>query len=176
MKLLPVPIDALKKRARWASLGAPRYLMRDAEQEAWIGIMQALERYDGRIRFDSWAARRANGAVIDFLRREDILSRNDRKRVQRGEADAPARVTIDECWMRPTPADQEEKTLCAELWRAVDTLPPAQRLLIEIMLTRGLSAPAAGKLLKIGHQAAWRRYYHALHTLQERFVPEKKAA
>jgi RNA polymerase sigma factor (sigma-70 family) len=63
----------------------PSYLLEDARQEAYIGIIKASNNYDGRCKFRTFAEFRARGAVSDYLRREDFVKRAGRDKIKAGE-------------------------------------------------------------------------------------------
>jgi RNA polymerase sigma factor for flagellar operon FliA len=66
---------------RAASVGIE---LQDLEQEAYIGLIQAAQRFDPArgIAFRSYAQPRITGAVLDSLRREDILPEDRRREVR----------------------------------------------------------------------------------------------
>jgi RNA polymerase sigma factor (sigma-70 family) len=80
--------EALRKAVDWGSRTAmPADLREDARQEAWIGVLDAVSRFHPEMAaLRTFAVRRARGAVLDFLRREDPLSRLHRRQIKRGEA------------------------------------------------------------------------------------------
>lgn len=53
----------------------------DIKQAGFIGLIDAIRRYDNRedVKFESFAAHRIKGAMLDELRSNDWLSRGDRK-------------------------------------------------------------------------------------------------
>ena len=59
--------------------------VRDLIDEGWLGLLDAKSRYDPKINdnFKAYASIRIKGAILDYLRGEDILSRTERK-IQRG--------------------------------------------------------------------------------------------
>jgi DNA-directed RNA polymerase specialized sigma subunit len=70
----------------------------DFMQEAWIRALSVAQRFDpGRgVSLRSFAAPAVHGAIRDFLRKIDPLSRGDRDRVKRGELIAPTFVRLSE--------------------------------------------------------------------------------
>lgn len=66
----------------------PFELQEDARQEAWLGVLEALPRYDSSRGYNvnTFVHQRALGAVKDFLRREDPATRTHRRLIKLGEA------------------------------------------------------------------------------------------
>lgn len=91
----------------------PRHLHEDLVQSAWLGAIHAVRRYDPtrNVALHTFADRRVAGEVRDFLRREDWLSREHRKRVIKGLEAPPDKLEIDaseanrELLQAPAPAD-----------------------------------------------------------------------
>lgn len=59
----------------------------DMISEGIFGLMDAIDRYDTRrnVKFETYASLRIRGAVLDKLRKMDVLSRNSRERVRQIE-------------------------------------------------------------------------------------------
>ena len=81
----------------------PPDLLEDARQEAWIGVLEATQRYNGSTKIRTFASHRCSGRIKDFMRREDPLTRGQRKKVQAGEAEpvqilSTSLLTDHECW------------------------------------------------------------------------------
>ncbi len=70
-----------------STMRIPPELKPDAIQCGYVGLLQAAERFDpdAGAQFRTFAERRIRGAIQDFLRDSDSLSRRHRKAVQRGE-------------------------------------------------------------------------------------------
>lgn len=64
---------------------------RDVRQAIYLAICESWERFDPvqGVEFETFVDRRVRGAIADYARRQDTLSREDRKRVQRGEMAPP---------------------------------------------------------------------------------------
>lgn len=64
----------------------------DLVQEARLGLMDAAQRFDETkgASFPTFASYRIQGALKDYCRSQDFLSRRDRERVSRGDAEANA--------------------------------------------------------------------------------------
>ena len=85
---------------RYVSRPVAEWIRKDARQEARIGLLEAASRYqEGRgASAVTWARQRCLGAVLDFIRREDPLTRVQRARVQSGEDLPPDKVELDVIW------------------------------------------------------------------------------
>src|SRR5262249_72780 len=72
-----------------------RALRGGCEAAALVGLWTACRRFDAArgIKFKTHAVRHVRGAVIDWLRKVDHLSRTDRRRVRRGEF-VPVQVSM----------------------------------------------------------------------------------
>lgn len=59
----------------------------DLWQVAWMGAIQAVDKFqeDRNVKLSSFADRRVKGAILDYLREIDPLSRSHRKKVKAGE-------------------------------------------------------------------------------------------
>jgi RNA polymerase sigma factor FliA len=77
----------------------------DVLQVAMMGLVEAIHRYDPArgVLFRSFALRRIKGAVLDLLRRADVLSRRDREEWTRIQAAISAHLAEHGCM----PADEE---------------------------------------------------------------------
>jgi len=130
-----IDLSGLGRRVEWAARCAPPSLRADAQQEAWLRIVQAAGRYDGRILAKTFFTHQANGAVKDFLRREDPLTRRQRAKVNSGADSAPVRVGTSaiarSCASR---AVQDDLVALRELREAVERLEGLERIAIDSML------------------------------------------
>ncbi len=63
--------------------------VRDLEGAAWLGAIHAVDHYDGsrRVTLECFARLRIQGAMLDYLRDMDHLSRDHRAAIRRGELD-----------------------------------------------------------------------------------------
>lgn len=117
--------------------GVPAEFHQDAVQEAWLGIVQASRRFrpaDG-VEFRSYAAPRARGQILDFMRRNDWLTRNHRRAIKRGEA-TQVSFEDDSCLERlGVQPLQHRRAVANEIIAAFAMLDPAYR---EVMHRRYL--------------------------------------
>ena len=87
-------VALLMARAR-----VPASLYPDAKQAVYLALVLAWERFDPArgLQFTTYAGWKIRGAIYDWMRREDPLTRSDRKRVKRGDMPAPeCDLTVDQ--------------------------------------------------------------------------------
>lgn len=86
----------------------------DLRSEARLALLQAVKRFDPArgVPFGAYARRRISGAVLDFLRRIDPLSRRDRAAVTAGSLTWDE-VSLDEA--RDAPAVAQSEARAADL-------------------------------------------------------------
>ncbi len=83
--------DRVHAIARAISRRAPEEA-EDLLQEGLLGAWQAIPRYNGRVgTLAGWCSLRARGAMHDYLRRVDPLTRQHREAIQAGRA-LPIRI------------------------------------------------------------------------------------
>lgn len=70
----------------------------DLESAASMGLLQAVERFDlsRGWKFTTFSPQRIKGAILDYLRDSDFLSRSHRAAITRGEVPAVHKRSIDE--------------------------------------------------------------------------------
>jgi len=120
----------------------------DLANAGMIGLIQAVDRFDQTrgLKFKTYAQHRIWGAMQDFLRDEDPLSRTERRRI-RASAPAisatgcgipPATVSLDQIPVRrlASPA-QPEFTLRSEVREARRCLSPRENRVIELLYDSG---------------------------------------
>ena len=75
---------ARKKYARLPQAATDSIELQDLEQEAYVGLIQAVQHFDPArgIAFHSYARPRITGAILDSLRRADILPQDKRRDVR----------------------------------------------------------------------------------------------
>ena len=104
-----------------------------------LGLVEAHRRYDARrgVPFHAFAATRIRGAMIDGLRREDPLTRDERARLRGDLGGAPSLqlVELDESAEEITPEERIDdafgrKEELAVLQRALGALPERERRVV----------------------------------------------
>ena len=78
----------------------PCIVLDDLVSAGMVGLIQAVDRFDSSRgpKFKTYAQHRIHGAMLDFLREEDPLSRTERRRVRESTAAglSPMTVSLDE--------------------------------------------------------------------------------
>lgn len=75
----------------------PWFTTEELTSEAWVGAIQAVDRFDPKLgyKLGTLANRRVLGALLDYLRRTDLASRHERKRLKATGEAGPVTVEID---------------------------------------------------------------------------------
>jgi RNA polymerase sigma factor for flagellar operon FliA len=77
----------------------PCIALDDLVSAGTVGLIQAVDRFDlaRGLKFRTYAQHRIHGAILDFLREEDPLSRTERRRIRDSATDrGPTTVSLDE--------------------------------------------------------------------------------
>jgi RNA polymerase sigma-70 factor, ECF subfamily len=126
----------------------------DAMQQAWVQAYRHLAAFQGSAAFSTWVVRIAVNEALQRLRR----------------AGPPTAVAAPEEEAMSATADPEERAGARELVRllerAVDDLPPHQRLVFVLREVEGLSTAEAADALGIAEDAAKVRLHRARLTLR----------
>lgn len=113
----------------------PMPLREDAKQAVYLALVVAWERFDpSRGRFNTYAEWKIRGAIYDWMRREDPLTRAARKQVKRGDLPNPdAGLSLDDiARIRPTlDRTPEDLAICHEVREWLDLLTDRQRYVIQ---------------------------------------------
>lgn len=135
----------------------PYELKPDAIQCGYVGLLQAAERFDlnAGFKFSTFAERRIRGAIQDFLRDSDTLSRSHRKAVQRGEVDQVRNVPLTLPLVRnlraaaqPMEHAIDHERARAWLHGAIETLPEQNKQAVRLALT-GLRCRPIGQAMGV---------------------------
>jgi RNA polymerase sigma factor (sigma-70 family) len=89
-------IDLVSRIAKRLRLRVPRCIsFDDLFSAGMVGMIQAVDRFDRArgLKFKSYAQHRIGGAMLDFLREADPLSRAERRRVRESDIGATCRRT-----------------------------------------------------------------------------------
>jgi RNA polymerase sigma factor for flagellar operon FliA len=139
--LIVTHVELAKRVARHAACRVPAGAAREeAISAGLLGLVEAADRFDPSrgVPFDAFARRRVLGAVLDFLRAEDPLSRDDRKKRRSGQSNAaePEFVAFDdvaELLGGETGKFDEESMLARmRVRKVVATLPAADQRLLSL--------------------------------------------
>lgn len=137
--------------------GASERFADELEGEGRMMLVQCVDRFDRslRVAFPTYAIKKIWGAMQEWLRRDDPLTRNDRRQVRRGEREDVTIVSL-EAWLAEEPSrdipdagrpveEQVLETIERDLIRAaVGYLPRRER---EVLLARywhGITHPEIG--------------------------------
>lgn len=148
---------------RVAQLFVPsRSVAEEVAQETWVGVLQGLERFEGRSSLKTWMFRiLTNRAKTrgERERRTLPMSALERPDLEGGggavaedrfhPAEDPARGNL---WARP-PQPPEAETIAGEghelLLAAIEKLPPAQRAVITLRDVQGFDSESVCDLLEV---------------------------
>jgi RNA polymerase sigma factor (sigma-70 family) len=98
----------------------------DMMQEAQLCLLSAWERYDGSVQWATFADRRITGALLDYRRRIDPLTRRQRAKVLSGES-CFSEVSLDEIQERHEPIQRGESP--EELAAAIERIGLIQEII-----------------------------------------------
>ena len=123
-------VSSLAKRFRRRV--PPSVTFDDLASAGTVGLIQAVDRFDHTrgLKFKTYAQHRISGAMLDFLRSEDPLSRTERNRVRQssGIGVAPVTVSLDLIALRRLAAPaQPAFTTRREVQTARRCLSPRER-------------------------------------------------
>jgi len=96
----------------------------DLEHQGVMGLLAALDNFDREkgVKFETYASIRVRGAIIDYLRKQDLLSRPLRKRA--GEIEQAAEAFAKKLGRAPTVSDlavamgTTEEEISTSLWKS----------------------------------------------------------
>jgi RNA polymerase sigma factor (sigma-70 family) len=154
-----------RRVVRISALFAPAWEREDARQEAWLAICEAAPRYregDGH-KFTTFCRPRVKGALKDFGRRNDPLSRDQRRK---GEA-TPVHVDIAEALNVCEPPRQVKTVLERELRDAIPRLNPQRRRAIQGLYFEERTLADVGRELGVTEGRACQIVKRALADLRK---------
>lgn len=104
----------------------------DATQEAWLGVIDAASRFDGRCQLVAFAQHRVRGRILDWQRAEDPLTRDHRRKVKAGKLPNVSRAELSEaaCATRAIQPNQAALVMAREIREAVQRLPEPLRTVV----------------------------------------------
>jgi len=155
----------------------PRVDHQDAHQDAALGCLQALSRYDPArgLKPQTLMSSRARGAALDYLRTLDPCGRTLRKRVKMGLAEPINLVQFDGMDDKPMPDPSakmpDDLAATAELVnrvaRAIRTLGDRDWQVISLMFWCEIPANEVACRLRICERRVWQLRKRALGKLRE---------
>ncbi len=149
----------------------------DLVSAGMIGLIQAVDRFDATrdLKLKTYAQHRIRGAMLDFLRHEDPLSRTERRRVQEsapalsatGCGAAPATVSLDEIPQRCLAAPaQPAFTLRSEIREARRCLSPRENRVIGLLYDFGWQSREVAADLRVNESRVSQIKQRALAKLR----------
>ncbi len=139
-----------------------------------IGLMQAVDRFQPSrgLRFGTYARHRIWGAMLDFLRGEDPLSRAERREVRAASADRPSAVTIS---LEELPAFDPRGAHCTsytfadriDLERARQCLSARERKVVSLLFDLDWSNREVARELGVNESRVSQIKHAALSKLRE---------
>lgn len=136
-------------------LNGRRELAADAVQDAWIRVIKAAARFDGRASFKTWMYRIVINRCHDLRRAQRPAAALD-------EHTAPAR----------TAGQATTDDSSAKLRAAMERLSPDKRLLLMLCYHSGLTHPQAADVLEIPVGTLKSRLHAALNALRADLAPD----
>jgi RNA polymerase sigma factor for flagellar operon FliA len=142
-------LDLVKRIARRFQRRVPPCItFDDLASAGMIGLIHAVDRFDQTrgLKFRTYAQHRIRGAMQDFLRDEDPLSRTERRRVRAsaptlsatGYGTPPATVSLDQIPVRClATGDEPAFVTCSEVREARRCLSPREDRVIELLYDSG---------------------------------------
>ena len=106
----------------------------DMEQDAWLGAIHAVRKWDGKTNLNYWAHQRIRGNIIDELRK---------RRTSRGNLEQAA-VPLDS--LREKGAPDEKAAARIELAQRLSVLTDRQRWLVQAHLGLGYGLRELGEM------------------------------
>jgi RNA polymerase sigma-70 factor, ECF subfamily len=161
-----------------------RALAEEVVQEAWVGVLEGLDGFEGRCSLRAWVFRiLVNCAKTRGVREARSVPLSALARADEDDAPAePAERFLPEGelwaghWAEPPAAWQEERVATQEMValvrEALETLPPQQREVMTLRDVEGLDTAEVRELLGLtdGNQ---RVLLHRARTKVRRFVEER---
>lgn len=117
-----------------------------------VGLVECAARYDGRVSFESFAKHRIKGAMLDYLRSVDLLTREERRR---GDTWNRQHVAIEAAtWCASDPNQWRRVEAKVDSMRLLAALKPRLRLALELYYLEGLKLKTIGSRLGVNESRA----------------------
>ena len=160
--------------ARLQSRVPPCVALDDLVSAGTIGLMQAVDRFQPSrgLQFGSYARHRIWGAMLDFLRGEDPLSRAERRQVRAASAGRPSAATIS---LDELPAFEPRSTRCTsyaftdrvDLERARQRLSAREQQVVSLLFDLDWSNREVARELGVNESRVSQIKHAALSKLRE---------
>jgi RNA polymerase sigma-70 factor (ECF subfamily) len=142
-----------------------RYEAEDAMQDSFLKVFSNIDKYDSETPFDAWILRIAINTAIDRLRKKKI------EFIDYNEAVLPNQIDDSD-------SEDEEKELVMEkveqIKAAIEQLPSAARLIVNLYLIEGYDHEEIAEILKIQPGNARVQYMRAKQKLIKIIKQNKK--
>lgn len=133
---------------------APRWVDRqELQQEAWLGLLQSLERWDGKRQLANFSSKRIAGAIVDFLRKEWE---------HHGLAEAQDIAGTDYDPLAVAMIEEHRRILCC----AISMLSQQQRRVVQLRYYDGLNARETGEKMGFCESRTSQIHTQALRCLR----------
>jgi RNA polymerase sigma factor for flagellar operon FliA len=152
----------------------PCVALDDLVSAGTIGLMQAVDRFQPSrgLQFGTYARHRIWGAMLDFLRGEDPLSRAERREVRAGRADRPSAATIS---LEELPAFEPRSARCTsytftdrvDLERARQRLSAREQQVVSLLFDLDWSNREVARELGVNESRVSQIKHAALSKLRE---------
>jgi RNA polymerase sigma factor for flagellar operon FliA len=176
-------IDLVNRAARRIQRRVPPCVtFDDLASAGMIGLIQAVDRFDQTrgLKFRTYAQHRIWGAMQDFLRDEDPLSRTERRRVRAsapalsatGYGIPPTTVSLDQIPMRRLASPpQPAFALRSEVREARRCLSPRENRVIELLYDFGWQSREVAGELHVNESRVSQIKTRAISKLRLQLVP-----
>jgi RNA polymerase sigma factor (sigma-70 family) len=153
----------------------PCITLDDLVSAGTVGLIQAVDRFDhGRgMKFRTYAQHRIQGAMRDFLREEDPLSRTERRRVRESAAgSSPTTVSLDEIHLHRLPAPaQPAFTTRFDVREARRSLSPRENRVIALLYDFGWQSREVAAELRVNESRVSQIKQRAIAKLRLELEP-----
>ncbi len=146
----------------------------DIDQAARMGLIDAALRFDAArgATFETFARWRINGAVRDYLRSLDCVSKEERAKINAGEASERVELRVDDLYLEPRAVQRtpEEASMAAQfaaqLRNLVEGLSGRQRTIVRQYYYHDQAMAAIGEDLGVGEARISQVHKRAIETLR----------
>lgn len=184
--LSPESLAMTRRIARKLQRRFPKHLSEDVEADAFLGLVEAASRYEASRAepFEAFAPQRIRGAVIDGLRRGDMLSRRERQAVNKSQAtDTPlpnprevgveALATVAHGEMNPEEV-LEQRQKISMVREAITTLPERLQRLLNLHLVEGKTLREIATLFEVSEPRISQLYSETVTRLRKELARKIK--
>lgn len=137
----------------------------DLMQEVLLGVHRNLHRYRGEARFSSWLFRIAHNKAVDMSRRRRPLALSDLYGGQDFDLPPDCDQVADTGAVGPQEAAIIGESQ-ARIVAALQALPAAQRLVVELKIYQGLTFDEIAGIQGVSANTAKTRFYAAIRKLK----------